>query len=220
MLQSYQNFEIIIMDGGISSEIKSYVESLHSKKIKLFQNKDSGIYDAMNKGLDESSGSLINFLNTDDCYSHKNVLNDILNIACISNRPYIIKGLALTLQGSLKERLSYKSLLRYTPNHQSVFYSRSCFDKFIFNKNFKLASDWAHFYEINYLIDKFYIDKVVINYKEGGIADNKLSHLITWKERLLHLVFISEKNLLYKTPHIITSICGILYSKFKIFKAN
>lgn len=207
------------MDGGLSPEIKSYVESLNSNKVKLFQKIDIGIYDAMNNGLHLSTGSLINFLNTDDCYCHKDVLNDISKSVLNINQPYIIKGLALTSQGSIKERLNYKSLLRYTPNHQSVFYSRSCFLRYIFNQNFKLAADWAHFYEINSFIYKIYIDENIINYKDGGIADNKLSHEITWKERFFHLVFISEKNLIYKTPHIIMSICGILYSKFKIYKS-
>ena len=45
------------------------------KKIKIIKEKDEGIFDAINKGIINSSGEIIFFLHSDDFYHDNNVLN-------------------------------------------------------------------------------------------------------------------------------------------------
>ena len=66
--QNYKNYEHIIIDGGSEDgtieEINKY-----KKDIKYFiSEKDKGIYDAMNKGINKAEGDIIGILNADDYY--------------------------------------------------------------------------------------------------------------------------------------------------------
>jgi glycosyltransferase involved in cell wall biosynthesis len=68
LAQTYPGIEYLVIDGGSSDGsleiIRKYRERIH----RIVSEPDSGIYDAMNKGIRLSSGSLIGILNSDDWY--------------------------------------------------------------------------------------------------------------------------------------------------------
>src|SRR5258708_1387752 len=66
--QSFQNFEIIIVDGASSDDTFSVVNHYReaNSNIRWFSEKDRGIYDAMNKGTSVAQGEWIYFLGSDD----------------------------------------------------------------------------------------------------------------------------------------------------------
>ena len=74
--QTYNNIEHIIVDGlsndGTIDIIRSYPHVA-----TIISEKDSGIYDAMNKGLALATGDIIGILNSDDIYISNNVLENI-----------------------------------------------------------------------------------------------------------------------------------------------
>lgn len=79
--QTYENYEHIIVD-GLSKDntmqiIKEY-EGKYNGKLKYVSEKDSGLYDAMNKGVKLATGDIIGILNSDDIYAHENVLKEIV----------------------------------------------------------------------------------------------------------------------------------------------
>ena len=68
--QDYSNFELIIVD-GLSKDstikiVQKYAET--DTRIKIISEKDKGIYDAFNKGVNELSSNIIMFVNADDFY--------------------------------------------------------------------------------------------------------------------------------------------------------
>ena len=71
--QKYKNYELIIIDGG-SKDGTIKILKKNNLKIDLWiSEKDKGLYDAMNKGIRLSRGSIISILNSDDVY-YKNAL--------------------------------------------------------------------------------------------------------------------------------------------------
>lgn len=79
--QTYTNYEHIIVD-GLSKDntmqiIKEY-EGKYNGKLKYVNEKDSGLYDAMNKGIKMATGDIIGILNSDDIYAHEDVLKEIV----------------------------------------------------------------------------------------------------------------------------------------------
>lgn len=64
--QDWKNFEVIVVDGQSSDNTLKIIESYSSLKCKVFSEKDSGIYDAVNKGISLSGGDLICVLGSDD----------------------------------------------------------------------------------------------------------------------------------------------------------
>lgn len=72
--QTYSNIEYIIIDGGSTDGTKDIIEKYKNEIAKLVSEKDSGIYDAMNKGLALASGDYVLFMNSgDEVYSKDTV---------------------------------------------------------------------------------------------------------------------------------------------------
>lgn len=67
--QTYQDFEIVVIDDGSTDNTKEIVEKYiqtHGSKIRYVYQKNKGVGSARNKGIDESRGTYITFLDSDD----------------------------------------------------------------------------------------------------------------------------------------------------------
>ena len=77
--QPYENLEYIIMDGGSTDNsvgiIKKYAEKYPF--IQWISQKDGGQTDAINKGIQKSSGEIIAYLNSDDTYYPQTIPNAV-----------------------------------------------------------------------------------------------------------------------------------------------
>ena len=81
--QTYNNYEYIIVDGKSTDGTLKIIEEYKTKfgeKLKFISEKDTGIYDAMNKGIAMASGDIIGIVNSDDFYcldALENMVNEI-----------------------------------------------------------------------------------------------------------------------------------------------
>ena len=64
--QKYKNYELIVIDGGSSDGTLQIIKNNKKKIDKWVSEKDKGIYDAFNKGMDLAEGDYIGFVNSDD----------------------------------------------------------------------------------------------------------------------------------------------------------
>ena len=126
--QNYTNYEYIVIDGLSNDGTLDVLKKHESKITKLISEKDSGIYDAMNKGISMSRGEVICFLNSDDYFKDVNLLRDIAYEFSIDENISIIYGdyLRKNSGGMLRRvdqshRFNKKSLRNKTVNHQTIF---------------------------------------------------------------------------------------------------
>jgi len=76
--QKYKNKEYVIIDGGSTDSTLSIINK-YKKKIKKFVvEKDRGLYDAINTGINLSKDSIISILHSDDIYKNAFVLSDVV----------------------------------------------------------------------------------------------------------------------------------------------
>ncbi len=75
--QTYKNFEYLIIDGLSTDQTMQMVALYKSHISKIISEKDTGIYDAMNKGLSLASGEYVLFMNAGDCFKDEFVLENI-----------------------------------------------------------------------------------------------------------------------------------------------
>jgi len=75
--QTYNNFELIIIDGLSTDNSLVEIKKIKDDRIRIYCEKDNGIYDAMNKGLKLAKGDIITFLNSGDYFLDKNLLNNV-----------------------------------------------------------------------------------------------------------------------------------------------
>ena len=76
--QSYKDIEYIIIDGNSSDNTKSIIQKYKNQIDILLSEKDNGIWDAMNKGINLATGDIIGFLNSDDVY-YPNALQTVVD---------------------------------------------------------------------------------------------------------------------------------------------
>lgn len=69
LLSGRAELEYIICDGGSTDQTVSIIESYCNKSIKLISEPDSGMYEALSKGLKLASGEIVAYLNAGDYYS-------------------------------------------------------------------------------------------------------------------------------------------------------
>ncbi len=163
--QTYQNFELIIVDDASTDSSRKILKKIRNKKIsKYFFKKRMGRTKALNFALKQSSGDFIAILDSDD-FSNKERLKESLNffkkdaeLMLISSRTKIIneEGKKLFIYPSKNEAKNYKNIIHY----KNIFpFSTTLFKKKILN-NIGIFSK-----EMNYAIDYEFILRVKKRYK-------------------------------------------------------
>ena len=161
--QKYKNYELIIIDGQSTDGTIDILKKNNSKIDLWISEKDMGIYDAMNKGIKLSRGSIISILNSDDIY-YKNALKIATNYF---NRYKYIDFLF----GSV---IKYKLLYGYKPwkiYWSFGFYSTHSIGFFIRKKAQKKVGYYSTKYKYSGDYDFFY--RMIVKYKLKGMATKK-----------------------------------------------
>ncbi|GAB6182725.1 glycosyltransferase family 2 protein [Thermodesulfovibrio hydrogeniphilus] len=158
--QTYDNVEYIIIDGGSTDGTLDIIKKYEDYIDYWVSEKDKGIYDAMNKGIDVASGEWINFMNAGDGFYERDV------IAKIFEREYkdvgIICGDFIAVHDNQKVLRKPKPLYKFYRymclSHQSAFININLMKKLRYNQDYRLAADYEFF------LRAFYKEKVIFNY--------------------------------------------------------
>ena len=172
--QTYQELEYIVVDGKSTDGTVEILQSIPDKRLAFISEKDSGIYDAMNKGLHMASGDYLIFLGADDTFFDGNVLERVAAKA---------KGGEDVLYGDVmlktRQRLYNGAFTRWTWGHrnichQCIFYPRPVYTRYQYDERYRSVADWD--YNLRLLIDGIrftYIAVTVCTYNdEGGLSSS------------------------------------------------
>lgn len=123
--QEYPNIEYIIIDGGSTDGTVDIIKKFESVIDFWISEPDTGIYDAMNKGIAKASGEWISLMNSGDLYSSSTALN-FLNNCRVDVDIYYSDTILLT---GKHPTLSIASVENKTFIHQSMVYKKSMHEK-------------------------------------------------------------------------------------------
>lgn len=200
--QKFDDYEHIIEDGGSTDRTLERVSNCKAhylpNQLKVYSEKDEGLYDAMNRAVIRASGDYICFINSGDFLHNENTLKDVAAQmdafpgmdwyygSCVVVFPngdeYIqIPGSIENIRGkNISEKLKkeYLSLI-----HQSIFSHRRCFHKNMFDTKYFLRAELKWYYKC--LLAQKKIKKLnfpVCRYSLGGFSERISSIAVNARE--------------------------------------
>ena len=142
--QSYPNIECLVMDGGSTDGTVEILKNNEDIVDYWSSEADSGIYDALNKGVESARGDWILFLGADDRFAADEILETIFARRQIGDEVLIYGDVRYeNAARPFMSEISTKTLLHNTVHHQGAFYSRKLFDAgWRYDAGFKLIADY------------------------------------------------------------------------------
>ena len=184
--QTLREFEYIIVDGastdGSVEVIKKY--EFRFAHLRWVSEPDSGIYNAMNKGVRMASGEYIQILNSADCLASDDVTERMLVALENMGRPSILYGNMIKcfpdgrklLDTSFAgQEITMLGMYKGTLNHDPAYIRRDLFEKYgFYDESLKIVSDWEWYLKAIILGDEKpqYVDLDVTLFDMTGISEN------------------------------------------------
>jgi len=194
--QTYPNVEYIIIDGGSKDESVDIIRKYEDKIDYWVSEKDTGIYDAMNKGISLCNGEIIGIINSDDYFNSKDVFTSIVNSYHLHNFDIYSAGANKIDYDSgtiIKTIMPNLNLLIFsmTLAHPGTFIKKSIYKHFgLYDTSYLIAADYDLLLKNKIQKSNFFLDfEAIANMRTGGISDTNI--LQSKKERYL----IRKKNL-------------------------
>ena len=174
--QTYDNVEYIIIDGGSTDGTLEIIKKYEDKIDYWVSEKDSGIYDAMNKGIDLTSGEWINFMNAGDSFFDTGIMQNIFQNTSYENI-HVIYGNTKFVYDENTSKISIPKSKCHKYHHQFVHQSAFIYTKiqkkYKFDTSFKIAGDSDFFTKIFNLGYKFlHINNTISIFAHGGISSS------------------------------------------------
>lgn len=178
--QSYKNVEILIQDGGSNDNTISLAKAYKDSRIFIKQEKDSGLYDAMNKGIARATGNIVGILNSDDFYANRHVLRTIVKsfedekiMAVYGDLIYVDENNTSNIvrywnAGVYKNK---KWNCGWMPPHPTFYIRREVYEKHgLFNIGLRSSGDYEFMLRVlyKYQILVKYIPEVLVHMRTGG----------------------------------------------------
>lgn len=181
--QSIKEVEILIVDGLSTDRTLKIVAQYQTNQsnIVVRSEKDEGIYDAMNKGIELAKGNWLYFMGSDDTLYEETTLEKIENILknfnfkVIYGNVKIIGNTGWAKDGDIYDgKFDTLKILKKNISHQAIFYNTNFIKEHIglFNKEYNVCSDWDFNLRCWAKTEFYFYDIVIANFFSGGVSTN------------------------------------------------
>src|SRR5574344_1253468 len=141
IIQTYKNYEIIVIDGGSKDNTMNVINEFSCYITYWCSEPDNGIYNAMNKGVSHSNGEYCIFMNSGDKFYSDTTLFEIskYNDDIICGK--VVRADSKKEHGFNKQQITMLDLFRDSLEHQSTFIKRFLFSSIIYDEKYELLAD-------------------------------------------------------------------------------
>lgn len=186
--QNFKNLEYIIVDGGSTDNTINIVKKFKDRISIFISEPDSGIYDAMNKGIGKATGQVIGMLNADDYFANNEILSEIALTFNEQDADIIYGDLDfVTPDGKIVRKWRSGNYFSgifnwgWMPPHPTFYCKKHLFSKLgVYSLNFGTAADYelmARFMHLN-KPKVSYIKKVLVKMQVGGVSNKSFRNYL------------------------------------------
>lgn len=190
--QTYPNVEYIIIDGGSNDNTLNVIKRYEGQIDYWVSEKDSGMYDAMNKAIDLSTGRWINFMNTGDEFFNNKVVEEVFLKKIFKNIDIIYGNIVLNYNNCFIHRKAKSPETLWsgmTIPHQSIFVSTIYHKRRKFPDKKMLSLDYFFLYQAYFNSASFYyIDKAVALFDMTGLSNQNIIQCLDERKNILEYI--------------------------------
>ncbi|OHE10281.1 MAG: glycosyl transferase [Sulfurimonas sp. RIFOXYC2_FULL_36_7] len=206
--QTYPHIEYIVVDGNSTDGTLDIIKKYEGKVSKWISEPDSGIYEALNKGIKLVTGDVVGFLHSDDLFTSNVVIEKIAekflswNIdAVYSDLVYVAKNDGDKIIRCWKAGEYKPSSLKFgwMPPHPTLFLKKEVYNNCgLFNTALRISADYDMMLRLlTYCGNKIgYINETLIKMRLGGTSNRSLSNIITKSRE----DYVALKNNRFRVP--------------------
>lgn len=180
--QTYADIEYIVIDGSSSDGTVDIVKGYADQISHFISEPDKGIYDALNKAIELSSGDVIGMLHSDDIFSDRFVVSDMMEKLAVENAEIAFSDMVIVNHSMTRVIRYYKASyfspwmfkIGWMPPHPTCFIKKSLFDEFgVYSLSYKIAGDFDLLVRIfNARIIRWtYLNRVTVKMRVGGASN-------------------------------------------------
>lgn len=191
LCQTYKNYEYLIIDGlskDSTLEIARKYEPFFEGRMKIYSEKDKGIYDAMNKGFQKATGDVLMLINSDDLFARPDAVE--LVVKEFERHPDVdgvYADLNYVSQSNVNNivrvwKTGNQKPMRYgwLPAHPTFYIKREYYEKYgYFNLSYPLAADFElmlRFIE-KYKVRLTYLPLSLVKMRLGGATSRSIRNI-------------------------------------------
>ena len=188
--QTYSNVEYIVIDGSSTDGTIEIIQGYKKYIKKFISEKDKGVYDAMNKGINLATGDVIGLLNGDDVYFDETVLQNVANAFKKNESDCVYGDLYYVERNNLDEIVRYWKSSKFKkgsfargwhPPHPTFFLKKEVYSKYgLYDIEMKVSADFDLMLRLleKYNITSHYLPTILVRMRTGGMSNKTIKNII------------------------------------------
>lgn len=179
IIQGYYNIEYIVIDGGSNDATLDIIKRYEKYISYWVSEKDNGIYDAMNKGVNVARGDIVGFIHSDDYYEDADVVENVVEVFKKMECHVVFGDIKLLdIKNGTSKRCSVdvpkiKKEVNLSVVFPANFVKRIVYDVVRCDNEYTIVADRDFFYktyDCGYNICK--INKILATMRTGGLSSS------------------------------------------------
>lgn len=187
--QSYQMVEHLVQDGISTDGTLSQISRLANESTRLVSESDSGIYDALNRGISRATGDIVGVMHSDDFFAHDRVLERVADAlsdpgvdGVYGDLHYVASDDPRRIVRNWRSGSFVPSRLGrgWMPPHPTLYLRREVFELWgLYDTQFRIAADYDAMlrYLVKGQIRLAYIPEVLVKMRVGGESNRSLERI-------------------------------------------
>lgn len=218
--QTFDDIEYIVIDGGSTDGTLEIIRNYRESISKFITEPDKGIYDAQNKGIRESAGDYLLFLNAGDMLNGSNIIAEVFdkdpNADIVFGDLLILMDNGILFKKYVPEKVTSAYIFNDAfPMHPASLIKRSLFEKTgLYDESYFIAADYDFFLKAmkEFKCSMQKVDIPISIFNTAGVSQSRKMRRLSMEERReIQKKYFSDKTIAINS--IISPVYKILIKK-------